>query len=200
MFKKSKAFLGVLAAFTLLSSVGGTYAVWRFAEEPALSVSDSQSIHLSEFVWEPEEILPTVQPGQNFLDLYNSILENNKAGLNGSKDVLENAVIKADDGLLHCNENVQGGNLKHLFITSASRELEFVMERVTNTTFNLYIYRQADTNGAMGVTRIEVYKTILKKTNGEWIGEETQFGYATLQYFPGTSVRSIDTSTWSRTL
>ena len=200
MFKKSKAFLGVLAAFTLFSSVGGAYAVWRFAEDPAVSVSDSQSLHLSEFVWQPEEILPSVTPGQNFLDLYNSILNNVKAGLNSSKGVLENAVNKSDTGLVHCNQNVQGGNLKHLFITEATRELEFVMERISGSTFVLYIYKEADTYGAMGVSRIEVYKTILKEENGVWDGEETQFGYATLQYFPGTSVHAIDVSTWSRTL
>ena len=198
--KKPRIFLGALAAGLLLSSVGGVYATWHFAETPPASVSGTQSMQLSEFVWEPEEILPTVTPGQNFLDLYSSILENDKGGLNGSKKVLENAVIKADDGLLHCTENVQGGNLKHLFTTSASRELEFLVERISNTHFNLYIYKEVDTNGAIGVTRIEVYKTILVKTNGTWVGEETQFGYATLQYFPGTSIRSIDVSTWSRTM
>ena len=200
MFQKSKHFLGFLAACLLLSSFGGAYSTWRFAEDAPTAVSGSQSITLSEFVWQPEEILPSVTPGQNFLDLYNSILYNVKAGLNSSKHVLENAVNKADTGLVHCHQNVQGGNLKHLFITEATRELGFMMERISGSTFILYIYKEVDTNGAMGVSRIEVYKTILKEENGVWDGEETQVGYATLQYFPGTSVRAIDVSTWSRAL
>ena len=200
MFQKSKRFLGFLTACVLLSSFGGAYATWRFAENPAESTSGSQSITLSEFVWEPEEILPSVTPGQNFLDLYGSILNNVKAGLNSDKGVLENAVNKSNIGLVHCSQNVQGGNLKHLFITQETRELEFLMEHVSDTNYNLYIYREVDTNGAMGVTRIEVYKTILVKTNGTWDGEETQLGHATLQYFPNTNVRAIDVSTWSRTL
>ena len=200
MFQKSKRFLGFLTACVLLSSFGGAYATWRFAENPAESTSGSQSITLSEFVWQPEEILPSVTPGQNFLDLYGSILNNVKAGLNSDKGVLENAVNKSNTGLVHCSQNVQGGNLKHLFITQETRELEFLMEHVSDTNYNLYIYREVDTNGAMGVTRIEVYKTILVKTNGTWDGEETQLGHATLQYFPNTNVRAIDVSTWSRTL
>jgi hypothetical protein len=200
MFQKSKHFLGFLAACVLLSSFGGAYATWRFTEKPPESISGSQSITISEFVWQPEEILPSVTPGQNFLDLYDSILNNVKAGLNSNKGVLERAVNNSKTGLVHCSQNVQGGNLKHLFITQETRELEFIMEHVSDTNFNLYIYKEVDTNGAMGVTRIEVYKTILKQENGTWDGEETQLGYATLQYFPNTNVRAIDVSTWSRTL
>ena len=169
-----------------------------FAEESPTDIDDAHSITLSEFTWQPEEILPTVTPGQNFLDLYESILNNIKAGLNSSKDTLEKTVLNSSIGLVHCNQNVQGGNLKHLFITTASRELDFIMEYVSDTNFILYIYKQTDTTGAIGTTKIQVYKTFLFKNNNAWNGEETQLGYATLQYFPNTNVPAIDVSTWSR--
>ena len=198
MLKKLKYFLTILISCLFLSSFGGIYATWRFAEEPVNNVDKTQNIILSEFTWTPEEILPTVTPGQNFLDLYESILNNVKAGLNSSKDTLEIAVKKSNNHLVHCTQNVQGGNLKHLFITEASRELEFIMEYISDTNFNLYIYKEVDTLGAIGTTQIQVYKTFLLKTNGVWDGEVTQLGYATLQYFPNTNIPAIDVSTWTR--
>lgn len=188
-------FLTILICF---ASIGGVFATWFMAEESPAPINESKSLTLSEFTWKPEEILPSVTPGQNFLDLYESILENMKGGLNSSKDTLENAVINASNGLVHCDQNVQGGNLKHLFITEASRELDFIVQYISDTNFKLYTYKQTDTNGSVGITQIEVYMTILVKENNVWIGQETQLGMATLEYFPNTNVISIDVSTWSR--
>ena len=187
-------FLTILMFF---ASVSGVFATWFMAEETPTSVNKSQNITLSEFIWKPEEILPSVTPGQNFLDLYESILENMKGGLNSSKDTLENAVLNASNGLVHSNQNVQGGNLKHLFITEASRELDFIVQYISATNFKLYIYKQTDTNGAVGTTQIQVYMTLLIKENNVWVGQETQLGMATLQYFPNTNFIAIDVSTWS---
>ena len=84
----------LLCVMIFFASIGGSYATWFFAEDPSSSVNEKNDIILSEFTWEPEEILPTVTPGQNYLDLHNSILYNIKNGLNSSKDALEQAVIK----------------------------------------------------------------------------------------------------------
>ena len=101
--------------------------------------------------------------------------------------------------MLHSSQNVQGGNLKHLFIIQESRELDFLVEQITDTEFHLYIYRTADAqDGAVGVTKIQVYMTILLKENDEWYGKESQFGYAVIGYFPGTNILSIDVETWER--
>ena len=100
----------------LLLCVGGVWASWIYCEEYADPSTDNLGgIGLSEFVWAPEEILPTDKPGENYLDLLESILNNSKGGLNSSKGTLENAVDKHQ--LVHSSQNVQGGNLKHLFIT-----------------------------------------------------------------------------------
>lgn len=188
-----------ISLIMLMTSVSGVFATWYMAEQPAVSVQQSQDIFISEFVWAPDEILPSVTPGQNYLDLHQSILENVKGGLNSSKDTLENAVLKDKDGLLHSSQNVQGGNLSHLFVTQESRELDFVVEYVSDNEFLVYMYKSADAdNGAAGVTKIQVYKTIYTKENNEWYGKETQLGMATVQYFPSTSVLSIDVKTWSR--
>ena len=187
-------------AIIFTATTSGVFATWYFAENPVTSASDSVGANIVEFVWKPEEILPSETPGQNYIDLFESILNNDKAGLNSNKGVLEDAVINDSDGIVHSEQNVQGGNLKHLFITNESRDLDFIMEYISDTEFHAYMYKSSDvTGGAAGVTRVKVYMTIYVKQNGTWIGQETQFGYATVQFFPGSSRLSIDPDTWSRT-
>ena len=197
--KKIIFFQALLLMLVFLSSISGVFATWNFAEEPATDSTSSLNVNINEFVWAPEEILPTVTPGQNFLDLYDSILNNSKAGLNSSKNIIFKAVSDSKYGLLHSSQNVQGGNLKHLFVTSASRELDFVVQYISDNELRLYLYKEADTTGAINVTKINVYMTIVKKENNAWNGVETQFGTATLQYFPGTNVVSIDVDSWEKT-
>ena len=194
-----KKLLVFIMACSMLFSVGGVFATWQFAEDVPDAVNKAQGIYLSEFVWAPEEILPDVTPGQNYLDLHQSILENVKGGLNSSKDTLENAILRDSDGLLHSSQNVQGGNLSHLFITQACRELDFIAQYVTNSEFLVYMYKSSDTlNGTVGTSRMQVYKTIYVKTNGEWSGQETQLGSAIIQFFPNTNILAIDVATWTR--
>ena len=195
--KKSLMLLSALfCAIMFFTSIGGAFASLYLAEEPSSDVQTSKDVVLSEFVWTPEEILP-ITPGQNYLDLHESILYNNKNGLNSSKDALERAIIK--EGLLHNSHNIQGGNLKHLFISEASRELEFVLEYVNQNEFHLYMYNKSDVqNGAVGVTKIQVYMSILTKENDKWYGNEAQFGYAVIQYLPDSNIVSIDVDTWTR--
>ena len=146
-----------LSLLTFIASISGVFATWLFAEDPATSARQSTSITLSEFVWQPEEILPSVTPGQNYLDLHESILDNIKGGLNSSKDTLENAVLRDRDGLLHSSQNVQGGNLSHLFITQETRELDFIVKYVTDTQFLVFMYKNYDVeNGATGITKVQV--------------------------------------------
>ena len=79
---KKLFFQALLLMLVFLSSISGVFTTWHFAEEPATDSNSSFNVNINEFVWTPEEILPTVTPGQNFLDLYESILNNSKAGLN----------------------------------------------------------------------------------------------------------------------
>ena len=155
MFKKIVVIPIFLSILMFFASVSGVFATWFFAEESPESVNQSKGITISEFVWKPEEILPDITPGQNYLDLHNSILENVKGGLNSSKDTLEDAVLRDDDGLLHSSQNVQGGNLTHLFITQATRELDFIVKYVSDNEFWVFMYEDAKaTNGSAGITEI----------------------------------------------
>ena len=191
-------YMSALLALLFILSMGGVFAIWQYAKAPADAKSKGISVELHEFVWKPEQILPTEQPGENYMDLLGSVLENSKAGLNSSKGVLEKAVIS--DKIVHSTQNVQGGNLKHLFITSESKKLDFIVQYVTATEFHLYMYEDADvTAGLADVTNILVYKTILIKENGEWIGQETKQGYAPVTYLGEyDSYKAIDPERWAQ--
>lgn len=194
--KRISSLLVVLCLVLCAVPGGGVWALWRYAEAPAVSDAANVGITLSEFVWAPEEILPSDTPGKNYIDLLDSVLENAKGGLNSSKDMLEKAVLRSH--LVHSSQNVQGGNLKHLFTTQASQDLEFIVEYVTDEEFNVYMYESRDAlDGLVGVTKIKVYKTIMVIENGKWMGRETKLGYATLQYFKDTNIVAIDaTGSW----
>ena len=94
--KSITVFLKLLIVLLIVASIGGTYATWRYAEEKAENNNDLMNIKINEFTWAPEEILPTDKPGENYIELLKSILENNKAGLNSNKDTLENAVFSSN--------------------------------------------------------------------------------------------------------
>ncbi len=198
MKKSTIALSAVLFFIVFISSISGVFATWLFAEGPAETVLSSQNITLSEFYWEPEEILPGVTPGQNYLDLHASILDNDKAGLNSSKGTLEKAVLNDSDGLLHCDQNIQGGNLKHLFTTQESKDLDFLVEYVSDNEFLIYMYKTYDVyNAAIGMTRIQVYVTTYLKANDIWVGKETHVGTAVVQYLPNSNLVAIDVDTWA---
>ena len=189
----------LLSLLLLLSSIGGVYAAWTYALSSANPVEEGILHILEDFYYKPEDILPTETPGQNFMDLLNSILENDKNGLNSKKDSYENAIKNDKDGLLHCKENITGGNQKHLFVTEANRLLAFIAEYISDTEFHFYMYTESDAvNGVSNSARIKVFKTIVHYIDGTWVAEESQFGYATAAYFAGTSIESIDVYSWVR--
>ena len=154
-------------------------------------------VSLAEFVWKPEEILPTETPGENYIDLLDSLLNNSKGGLNSGKGTLKNAVLRYH--VVHCEQNVSGGNLKHLrdLFSDSSEKLDFVVQYKTDTEFHAYLFETDDVEqGTVDVTRIKVYKAILVIEGNKWVATEAQFGYATLRYLSGTSYVAINPTEW----
>lgn len=194
LIKSSRIFVFMLL-MCFIASISGVFGIWIFSEEPPQPQEESFGPSLSEFTWQPEEILPSDKIGENYLVLFESILNNMKGGLNSSKGTLENAVLAHK--LVHSSDKVEGGNLKHLFTTEESKDLDFLVEYVSDNEFNAYMYETYDTiNGLIDTTKIMVYKTIFKQENGQWFGEESQLGYATLRYYKETNKIAILPSEW----
>ena len=198
MIKTTTVLSVILSVMLSFAVIGGVYANWHYAEEPAESATTGLGVAINEFIWKAEEILPTVKPGQNYLDLHEAIINNAKAGLNGSKDSLEEAVIKEKNSFIHSGYNLHGSNMKHLFITEACKELDFVLAYYSDTEFHLFIFKISDTKeGVVGVDKISVYKSILKKANGVWESEEVQMGFATTKRLNSNTI-IIDHKSWYR--
>lgn len=187
--------LALCLGIVIILSLSGVFAAWHYCGIPLENQSDNANFAMSIFTWKPEEILPTEKPGANYMVLLDSVLNNNKGGLNSNKSTVENAVKK--DKLIHSSQNVQGGNLKHLFITEPCKDLDFIIQYVTATEFHVYMYENDDiAAGTVNVTQIKVFKTILVETNGIWSAQESQLGYALMRYVKGTSYIALVPEEW----
>ena len=200
-------YLALLLSLLLIASAGGVFAVWIYAEAPAATRSSLLSVAIPEenFVWTPEQILPDDEDlGKDYLNLLVSLTDNSKMGLNSGKgNVIEDTAKKY--GYVHCDQNVTGGNLKHLkdFFTSADRELDFVVGYGDESTLYIYMFENYHiSNGLVGVSLIPVYKTIVVKetVDGEeiWTAKESQLGYATVKYMPNSNHIGIHPEDWKR--
>ena len=199
--RSTTKYLALLLTLLLIASVGGAFAVWTFAEGSPDPQSKNVGITIREdnFVWTPEQILPTDKPGENYMSLLDAILNNRKVGLNSGKDVIYDTA--EDYGFVHCDQNVQGGNLKHLndVFTSSDRDLDFVISFISESELHCFMFEDDDIrNGLVDVTQIKVFKTILRYNGDEWYGEESQLGYATIRYLPDSSHIGVLPGEWVR--
>ena len=71
----------ILIITILAVSIGGVFATWQYAELPVTDADKSVNVSLDEFIWEPEEILPTdSEIGENHLSLIELILNERNKG------------------------------------------------------------------------------------------------------------------------
>ena len=196
----------ILIISILAVSIGGVFATWQYAELPVTDADKSVNVSLDEFIWEPEEILPTdSEIGENHLSLIELILnERNKGyGLNyDKKQVLESYLNSK--GYIFSNQKTSGGNIK--FVSDDTRQLYYCIEKVTDTLYNTYTFTYNDVKAASGSpTKIIVYKTLLVKTD-IWRATQTFFGYAktkALRDFGASALSgelsyTIDFENWSQ--
>ncbi len=195
IFKK----LFVLSVTGVLLSGAGVLATWTYMDCDPLSDHSAQaSLGINEFAWQPEEILPDNQEaGKSHIVLIESILNNIKNGLNSNKGDRVCEQIKSY-GIMYSQQNIQGGNLKHLFVTNDNQtqinQLEFAIEYVTDTFYYVYTFEDGVLeSGTPDVTYIEAYRTVFIKTN-EWDDTETTYGNARIQVL---SYRTIAPDTWT---
>jgi len=199
-------YISLLCCLFLLATTGGVLATWYFAEGSAKSVTDTMSITLSEFLWKPDEILPTESEiGENHLALIELILNENEKGygLNyDNKNVLEGYLNRY--GVVFSNQKTSGGNLK--FVSDETDQLYYSIEKISDTLYYAYTFSVNDLRMAMGTnTAIPVYRTILEKTD-KWRAPRSYFGYAqtkplrdmNAENASGTLSYSIDVSTWTQ--
>lgn len=181
-------------------SCTGVYASWNYATFFTNELTPDLTLGLEDFTWKSENVLPgtpeDTKLGNNYMTLLEQIKNNSKMGLNGSKNTLfENTKKK---GILHSDANVQGGNLKHLFITSECRELDFLLHYISDTEIHAYLYANTTLDEAtVDKTIIQVYRATIKLENGTWKDTGTMVGYAVTRKLSGVSYLTINPSEWT---
>lgn len=185
----------VVISALLLFSVPSVFAVWIYTYETVTPQEEKLNVNISEFKWDSEEVLPSDKPGENHYSLVNEILNNVKVGLNASKDTLENAVKTYK--ILYSSQNIQGGNLKHLFTTQESYKLDFVIQYIDDSLYYLYTFENDDlAAAALNMSSIIVYRTELKCVSGIWDTEGTTIGHSIVRPNPSGNIRTINPEEW----
>ena len=195
----------IIPIFLITATVSGVYATWAYAEKTPTAVTTSMDVSLLEFEFKPEEVLPddeqSSQLGENHLALIKKIIEEASYGLNATKKPIIHNLLNNVGDVVYCQQNVQGGNLKHLMIDGTDAyNLLFQIEYVNEQEYVAYTYLRKDaTDNAIG-TEIEVYKTIMSKTEkGVWEATRSYEGVAKVATSQHSGVRAINSVTFRTT-
>lgn len=169
------------------------------------SVLNYEFLPLSAFA--PDEVLPddeqATQVGENHMALIEKILNEDQKGygLNETrKPIIHNYLNKVGD-VVYCEQNVQGGNLKHVMIDElvSANQLLFQIEYVSDTEYVTYTYRAEDIDNATVGDVIPVFRTIMTKENGVWDASKSYEGGAAVCN-PSEVGLAIDSSTYTSIL
>ena len=191
----------LMLILTAITSVS-VYATWNYAGMPVGNQNHSLGLGMNEFVYRPEEVLPDDEYdelGQNHMQLIDNILNVAKYGLNETQKPILHEVL-ADDGIVYGNQNVQGGNLKHITIdvSAEAKKLMYAIEFISETEYMTYTFVYADITTKSIGTYVHVFKTQMTKENGVWDAVRSWEGEAQINS-PGTVSRSIDVKSWRET-
>ena len=201
--RRSRFSLLMLVSMVFLMTIGGVFATWQYTTISPNDTSDTFSITTSEFEYTVEEVLPGDEEadklGENHLLLIERILNEIDYGLNATKKPIMHNYLKKDGDIVYGNQQVSGGNLKHILIDGTTAEkLMFLVTRISATEYHAYTFSAyQSSNTAMG-EYIEAYKTVLVKENGVWDASKSYLGKAKV-FYSAVSVRSVDITTWVQT-
>jgi len=203
--------LALILLLSILLTIGGVYATWRYAELQASPVEQTMNISLSVFEYPPEEILPggdkeEAELGENHFALIDLILNENdkKYGINYNTNGVIHSYVDRQE-TVYSNQKVSGGNLKFILDPQYNTYgLYYCVQKVSDTLYYAYTFSTDDLATAGGsTTEIVVYRTNLEKTD-KWYATVSYQGYALTKSLRDLGVSadshtigySIDVSTW----
>ena len=199
----------LLKVFLLLSlSIGiclpSAYALWSYTKGVDEVECDIDTISLGEFIYLPEEVLPgdkeSTNLHENHLELLINIIDHLDYGLNATKKPIVRNLLEDGAAVVYSNQNVSGGNLKHMLLDSSDVEnLMFCVEYSTDTEYNVYTFSSLKVNSANVNVYIDVYKSIVQYNGTKWEAVRSFYGTAMIDAvytFDHQQVVSIDVKTW----
>ena len=136
----STLFVLIIAVFVPI-----VQATWIFTDASPNDVREDITLGMNEFYYKPEEVLPgdgeATDLHENHYNLVTNIVDHVTYGLNATSKPIVRELLEDGAGVVYSNQNVQGGNLKHMLLDSSDVEdLMFVVEYVTATEYNAYTF------------------------------------------------------------
>ena len=200
--------LSVIVVFIIvvasLFATTNVYAFWSYTEPVGESSYLMGSVGMGEFIFTPEEVLPgdkeATSLGENHLNLVNNIVSHVDYGLNATKKPIVRKLLEDGVPVVYCDQNVSGGNLKHMMIGSNDVDsLMFCVEYVTATEYNAYTFSGNLVERPNVGVIIDVYKTVIVKNGTRWTADRSYLGKAEIAVVyasSGEQLLSIDQKTW----
>ena len=193
----------LVGCIAMVVLVPGVFATWRYSYLPVGSQGIELNNTLVEFYYKPEELLPgdddATELHENHLRLIENIVNHIDYGLNATKKPIVLQLLKTEKDKVYSDQNVQGGNLKHMLLDSSDVEnLMFVVEYVTDTEFAAYTFSGVKASYSNMDSFIEVYKTQILYENGRWKATRSFTGQSKV-FRPGIVDISVNVDTWIST-
>ncbi len=185
-------------------------AEWIYPDMSLSLEKDSDiNVELIEFEYTPEEILPggnnneQVQVGQNHLLLIKNVVDHVTYGLNATSKPIVRELLEDGATAVYSNQNVSGGNLKHMLIQDSSMEaLDFAVKYETSTFYSTFTFESKwiSSNSNVG-KEIDVYKTDMIYENGTWVAKRSYKGTAKVARVTvkNKQIINIDVFSWTQT-
>ena len=185
-------------------------AEWMYPDMSLTLEKDSNiNVDLIEFEYTPEEILPggdnneQVQVGQNHLLLIKNVVDHVTYGLNATDKPIVRELLEDGATAVYSNQNVSGGNLKHMLINDSSMEaLDFAVKYENATFYSTFTFESKWINSNSNIGKeIEVYKTDMINENGTWVAKRSYKGTAKVARVTAKNkqIVNIDVFSWVQT-
>ena len=191
-----------LLIFVSCLTTTGVFATWRYSNPDVAIQSQNVNVGvgIGGFIYKPEEILTGTEADkldENHLDLITNILYEASYGLNATKKPIIHEYLDTNNKVIYGNQNVQGGNLKHILTDKTGAEnLQFAIVRISETEYHTYTFSETTLRNTMIGQTMLAYKTVMEKgDNGEWTAPRSYQGVATV-FDPGVVSKSINVNTF----
>lgn len=160
-------------------------------------------VSVSHFEYTPDEILPggnqneeTIELGENHFKVIDLIIQSSGNGyaLNNSNSLFHE--LLETNNAVYSNQKTSGGNLKFVLdVKYNTYGLYYCVEKASDTLYYIYTFTVDDLSSAAGTnTEICVYKTLVEKTNDEWVAKSSALGYAKTARMRDLGVSSVSQS------
>ena len=198
----------IIAFFCLISVTFSTLGANWVYPDMLLQFEESSNLNvaLQEFEYTPDEVLPggdndeQLNVGENHMQLITNIVDHVTYGLNATSKPIIQELLNSGVKVVYSNQNVSGGNLKHILINDSSMEaIDFAIKYETSTFYTTYTFESKFLTDSYIDSTINVFKTDMVCEDGVWIAKRSYRGTAKVASIlvKNKIIINIDVYSWS---